>query len=352
MREFSYKCSSECKVAISNKSILKSDFAVELQGVNKVMLFVSEGVAPLFINELKGVLTDCGVAVYTQILTDGESIKSIQNACDLATFLQEKGFCRNDLIINLGGGTVCDLGGFIASVYKRGINYINIPTTLLCAVDACIGGKTAVDINGIKNLLGSFKQPQKVIVYIKLLSLLSNELLCDGLSEIIKYGVINAEFLNYLLKLNDLNAIKQNLSEIIFRSLKIKAQIVAQDEYDFDKRQELNLGHTTAHALESVSNFKLNHAKSVALGLKIECELAKKLNLISQKRCDLLQELFKLLPSVNDIDYSLNQVVSAMQSDKKNRDSKITFILPSEEGVTKVSLTLNEVLNNLVIKNA
>ncbi len=343
MREFTYKCSTECSVSIIENCVNVAHFSGVVLGANKAMLFVSSNVNGEFVSSLKGVLSDLNVQVFIKTLNDGENLKTLQNATELATVLHQNAFTRNDLIICVGGGTVCDLGAFVASIYMRGINYINIPTTLLCAVDACIGGKTAVDANGIKNLLGTFKQPKKVLIYTQIIKDLPSDIFSVGLSEIIKYGVINPEFANYLLSLKHLNAFKQNLSEIIYKCLQIKASFIQLDEYDLGIRHALNAGHTTAHAIESVSNFKIDHANSVALGLIYESKIALKLELISIQRYNELQNLFKLLPSISEISYSLQNLICAMKSDKKNLGDKITFVLPNQTGVQTVALTKNQV---------
>lgn len=345
MYEFFYECSTKCCVSIYDENVDYKHFATVLNDVNKVLLLVSDGVNNTFLKSIKNALSNYGVQLYTEVVADGETLKNVQNALYVTDILQQNLFGRNDLIINVGGGTVCDLGAFVASIYKRGINYLNVPTTLLCSVDAAIGGKSAVDANGEKNVLGTFKQPLKVFIYTQVLNELHNELLSDGLSEIVKYGVIDKNFAINLKMHDNLNAIKRNLSNIIADCLQIKAKYVQLDEYDVGIRHTLNAGHTVAHAIESVSDFKVNHAKSVALGLVIETELAYKLGLISLKRYEFLQDLFKLLPSVdlNEISKDKSKLISAMQSDKKNRNGKITFVLPNEQSVQSVELSIEQI---------
>ena len=251
------------------------------------------------------------------------------------------------MLINLGGGTLCDLGAFVASLYMRGIKYVNVPTTLLCAVDACVGGKTAIDVNGGKNLLGTFYQPHKIFVDVNLLNDLPDAIFNDGISEIVKYAIIDDDFGNYLKNLGNLNAIRQNLNEIITKCLNIKSRIVAEDELDYSKRRVLNAGHTVAHALECLSNFTLSHAKAVALGLKIESDLSLKLGLITSERHQFICWLLKTFTSETQFSYNVSELISAMQKDKKNFDNKIAFILASKHSVTEYSLTSDQLINLL-----
>ena len=349
MRKLSYKCSSDCDVYVCEGALEKSLFNELLQGANRVAIFYSNRVCSEFIGQIKSLLKSFNQDVFECEITDGENAKTLENATKLANFLHSNSFNRNDLILNVGGGTVCDLGAFVASIYKRGISYVNVPTTLLCAVDACIGGKTAIDVNGIKNLLGTIKQPKSVLIYTSIINDLPQEIFNGGISEIVKYGVIKPEFGEFLIAYGDLNAIKQNIVEIIYRCLAIKAEFVTADEFDYGVRRQLNAGHTTAHAIEYASEFELNHAQAVALGLVAEARLARLLNLISNERYARLKTLFELLPKSEKYALNLNKVIHAMQSDKKNVSDKITFILPSETGVTEFYLRQNELVNLLEI---
>lgn len=297
----------------------------------KVVVFASkhaQNIANSVINALNG----SGANVYTYITSDGEDNKNINKALLFTQYLSLNDIEKNDLIINVGGGTICDLGGFVASVYMRGISYINLPTTLLCACDACIGGKTGIDANGLKNLWGTFSQPQAVIIDCEMLKSLPKQIITEGLSEIVKYALINGDFFNYLTKIQTVNEVINNLGEIVKYCVKIKAEYVQADEFDRGVRHALNLGHTVAHAVESASNYALSHAQAVAYGIVIESKIAHQIKLITSERLNKILNLAqRFLPL--DISFNLDKLIPLMQKDKKNVNSNIVFSLPSENGV-------------------
>ena len=243
------------------------------------------------------------------------------------------------MILNLGGGTVCDLGGFVASIYKRGILYYNIPTTLLCAVDACIGGKTAVDCNGKKNHWGTFYQPEKVCIIGDIIKSLPNELIDAGKSEIVKYAVIDEDFYEYLSEL-PIENFTTELTTIIQKCLRIKGRFVEFDERDRGARHALNAGHTIAHAIEAQSGFSIDHATAVMLGLITETNIAYKSGFIGQNRFERLTKLYRKYFG-DYAELSLDEIenlIPFMQSDKKNQNGKICFVLPCEHSVKSVMI--------------
>lgn len=291
--------------------------------------------AAALINALK----NGGAAAYLYKLPDGEECKTIENALKVSVFLDENMFGRSDMILNLGGGTVCDLGGFVASIYKRGILYYNIPTTLLCAVDACIGGKTAVDCNGKKNHWGTFYQPEKVCIIGDIIKSLPNELIDAGKSEIVKYAVIDEDFYEYLSEL-PIENFTTELTTIIKKCLRIKGRFVELDERDRGARHALNAGHTIAHAIEAQSGFSIDHATAVMLGLITETNIAYKSGFIGQNRFERLTKLYRKYFG-DYAELSLDEtenLIPFMQSDKKNRNGKICFVLPCEYSVKSVMI--------------
>ena len=306
----------------------------------KVVIVTSNSVKDYALSILDKFLNN-NITAYAYYLPDGENNKNLENALNLTNFLSEKGISRSDILINVGGGTVCDLGAFVASVYMRGIKYVNVPTTLLCACDAAIGGKTAIDLNGYKNFWGTFYQPFAVIIDCDFISTLSDQLITYGLSEIVKYAILDAEFCSKLDKINNLNEIKQNLQQILYHSLSIKAEIVLEDERDYNKRKILNLGHTIAHAVESSSNYEINHAEAVAFGLLIESKLAYELSIISNNRLNSIINLINKFLSTN-ITVQINDLIPFMLKDKKNLQGKIAFSLPTENSAETVYLTTNQ----------
>ncbi len=301
-----------------------------------------------YANKLAEKLSIAGHDVYTYITTDGDENKTLDKALIFTQFLEYNSVARGDLIINIGGGTVCDLGAFVASLYMRGITYYNIPTTLLCAVDACIGGKTAVNLSGLKNLWGTFYHPKKAIIDCELLGSLPDNILQEGMSEIVKYAVLSAGFESYLMTLNNLSEVRENLETVIYKCLKIKGAFVEEDERDLSARHALNLGHTVAHAIESQSEYKTSHSVAVALGIVIEAKIAFEEGLISKKRYKKIIETcekYFALPKIP----RLCDLLPFMKKDKKNQDGKIVFALPNEKSAQTVAFS-KEKLENILSK--
>ena len=203
-----------------------------LQLSNKKVVIVTSNAVKDYAQSVSNAVGKSAECVYTYFLNDGENNKNLESALKLTAFLSDNCISRNDLVINVGGGTVCDLGAFVASVYMRGIKYVNLPTTLLCACDAAIGGKTAIDLNGFKNFWGTFYQPYAVLIDCDFISSLCDQLITDGLSEIVKYAIIDRDFCLKLENITSLNQIWSNLKQILYDSLVMKSNIVLEDERD------------------------------------------------------------------------------------------------------------------------
>lgn len=314
-------------------------FAGDFSG-KKIAIFASENLPESDAGEIKAALKKAGGNVFFVPVGDGENCKTVENAAKLSIELDELGFSRTDVIVNLGGGTVCDLGGFVASVYKRGLDYYNVPTTLLCAVDACIGGKTAVDFGGRKNFWGTFHHPKKAIIVGSLMKNLPQGLIDAGKSEIVKYALLDGKFGKYLTELPN-ESFSESLLDIIEKCLIIKGRFVAEDEFDFGERRALNAGHTVAHAIEAESGYATDHSTAVALGLNEEMRIANACGIVSDgeyARFGALYEKYlgkrEFLPKTQ-----LLSLVRFMKSDKKHSDGRICFVFPTESGVKKEYLT-------------
>lgn len=214
------------------------------------------------------------------IINPGEEGKTQESMRTILQALIHNDFTREDTIIAIGGGSVSDVAGFCASIYKRGINYIILPTTLLSAVDACIGGKTAINYGGIKNQIGSFYQPSSIVFCKELLAHLPQKEFQSAYAEIIKYGIIKDK--SIFAKLD--KAIETNdFSNVIQKCVRVKSSIIKADELDHSNRQLLNLGHLIGHALESSSGFELTHGQAIAIGTLAEARALLKLNLLNPK---------------------------------------------------------------------
>jgi len=278
-------------------------------------------------------------------LTANEKNKSLSVANKIIQQLLKKNFNRSDCVIAFGGGILGDLSAFISSLTKRGIKFINIPTTLLAQVDASIGGKTGINSNQGKNLIGTFYQPDFIISDPIVLNSLTQREMVSGYAEILKHALIlDKKFFMWLVK-NGKKIVKERnknfLISSIFKSCKIKCSIVSKDEKEKDLRMILNFGHTFAHGFESAKNFskKLNHGEAVLLGMIAASDLSNKKKLLSSKELSLIKQHYKNLKLLMDIKKNfkkkeINKVINYMKKDKKNISSKISLILLKKIGKT------------------
>lgn len=295
-----------------------------------IAIITNEVVAPLYLNEISDLFSNMNVIEY--ILPDGEQEKKLKTVHKIIDRLMEAGFGRDSTLIALGGGVVGDITGFTASIFMRGINFIQIPTTLLAQVDASVGGKTAVNHKSGKNLIGSFYQPQCVICDSIFLATLEATEISAGLAEIIKYGLIfDSEFFQWLQK--NMQQILSNdraaVDYVIQRSCAIKAEIVAQDEKEQSVRALLNFGHTFGHAIEKLTGYgNWTHGDAVAVGMVLAARLSENMSLITPEDVQNIEEILTAanLPiSLPNIDPA--ELLAAMQSDKKVKDRNIQLVL-------------------------
>ena len=304
----------------------------------RAIIVTDENVARDWLAPLRTSLNDAGIKTRDIILPPGENTKSMAHLGELLDDLLEHNIDRKTTLIALGGGVVGDLTGFAAAVVMRGVDFVQVPTSLLAQVDSSVGGKTGIDTRYGKNLIGAFHQPRAVIAdTLTLNTLPMRERLC-GYAEIVKYGVINdREFFDWLVqngqKLLDGDAGARR--EAILRSCANKAEIVAADEREAGLRALLNLGHTFAHALEAQVGFedKLKHGEAVAIGMVMALELSVRLAMISEAECDLLKAHFDDVGLPTDIkglaggNWTADVLLEHMGRDKKTQDGKLTFIL-------------------------
>lgn len=264
----------------------------------------------------------------------GEENKNIDYCIGVWQMLLDFGADRNSLLINLGGGVITDMGGFAASTFKRGIDFVQVPTTLLSQVDASVGGKTGIDLGSIKNIIGTFTQPKAVFISSRFLKTLDERQIISGFAEIVKHGIIADK--DYFHKLKEINPLDLD-QEIIYHSVEIKNFVVTTDPFEKSIRKTLNFGHTIGHAVEtySLKNDKraLLHGEAIALGMICEAYLAFRHNNLPEEE---LQEIVSYIRSVFP-DYHLKgdsygDILEFMQNDKKNVNGNIGFALPSEIG--------------------
>ncbi len=293
----------------------------------KAIIVSDSNVSPLYSNKIAQSLEQSGFSVIEYTVPAGEQAKTISSVEDLLSFLAEHKITRTDVLFALGGGVIGDLVGFTASVFLRGIRYVQVPTTLLAAVDSSIGGKTAVDLPAGKNLVGSFYQPSAVFCDVTFFDSLPERDRSSGFAEIIKYGVICDSELFGMLK--DKNS---DLAELVQRCIYIKALFVEEDEFDNGSRQALNFGHTIGHAVELLSNFDLLHGEAVAVGMYTITKAAEKANIILSPFSDELKEVLKLYNLPYESKFAPDEVVEKALSDKKRKGKTITLVISRKIG--------------------
>lgn len=260
----------------------------------------------------------------------GEEMKTLETAAQLWEILTEFETDRKALMINLGGGVITDMGGFIASTYKRGIPFINIPTTLLGMCDASIGGKTGIDHQFLKNIIGTFAQPEQIFVFPEFLQTLPFEELRSGFAEMLKHGLITDEsHWSDLISIKELTP--QNIFPFIERSMQIKQNVVEEDFTERNVRKTLNFGHTIGHALESLFLLKgkpIMHGEAVALGMICETRISFLQDLISEDTSNaIVSNIQKYYPHLDISEFSVEEIVNLMKNDKKNSAGNINFSL-------------------------
>ncbi|MDI9402129.1 MAG: 3-dehydroquinate synthase [Limisphaerales bacterium] len=296
---------------------------------------------PLFGEKCKTSLTQAGYNVSSWELPAGETSKNLTNLARLYDFLVESRLERKSFLIALGGGVVGDLTGFAAATYMRGIPFVQIPTTLLSQVDSSVGGKTAVNLPGGKNLVGAFHQPKRVLCDMKLLSSLSQKELSCGLSEVIKYGVIlDAGFFAWLEEhLPELLSLDTELmAETVRRCCELKAAVTTEDERESGRRAILNFGHTLGHAIEQLYQYNtFSHGEAVALGQLVACRLSESLLGFPREETRRVANLLKSskLPvtiHTDNVPATIDQLIQGTQRDKKTLAGDPKFVLAEQVG--------------------
>lgn len=293
-----------------------------------VAIISDDTVLPLYGDTVAGSLRAAGFTVVSYAIPSGESAKNLQTYGEVLTFLAQNRLTRTDLVAALGGGVVGDLAGFAAATYQRGIEYLQIPTTILSAVDSSVGGKTAVDLTVGKNLVGAFHQPILVWCDPDTLNTLPGYVRRDGCAEVIKYALLgDASFFAQLCQVP-----APDLTTVIARCVEMKRDIVCKDEFDLGLRQLLNLGHTFGHAIESCSNYSIGHGHCVAMGMSIICRAAAVRGLLPQSDAEAVDRLLDLYGLLAKSPYSLDQLSAAVLSDKKIMGGSLALIVPRAIG--------------------
>lgn len=313
--------------------------AAKLGRAEKVCIVSDSNVWPLYGAAAERQLLDAGFAVTTFCFRAGEQSKNTATYIQLLEHLASNGLTRTDLIVALGGGVVGDLAGFAAASYLRGIRYIQIPTTLLAAVDSSVGGKTAIDLEAGKNLAGAFWQPSLVLCDTETLSSLPREIFLDGCAEVIKYAVLYDEALFASLQSSGPDFDRE---EVIARCVELKCRAVMEDEFDNGARMLLNLGHTLGHAVEAASHFAVSHGKGVAIGMAL---VSRASHCPDTPRIEELLQHFRL--PIRTV-FPPDVLCALAQSDKKRRGGSINLIIPRRIGCCAIVPTPVEDLPSFV----
>lgn len=289
----------------------------------KVCLVSETSVFPIWGEAALSSLKDAGFDVCSYVFPAGEESKNGENLLKLLNFLAENSLTRSDILVALGGGVTGDLAGFAASCFLRGIRFVQVPTTLLAAVDSSVGGKTAVDLPAGKNLAGAFWQPSLVICDTDTLDTLPVDIFRDGCAEVIKYGILYDPKLFAHLEEKGLAFDRE---AVITRCVELKRDVVMEDEFDTGARMKLNLGHTIGHGVEARSNFTLSHGKSVAIGMAIVCRAS---------RCPDTPRILAILQKFGlpvTTDESVQDIYNYTLSDKKRSGDTVRLIIPRRIG--------------------
>lgn len=309
-----------------------------------VLAIVSDSnVWPLYGERVKASLAAEGFKVIEHVIPAGEEHKSMQTYQEVLSFLADNRVGRNDILVALGGGVVGDLTGFAAATYRRGIRYIQMPTTLLASVDSSVGGKTAVDLPQGKNLVGAFHQPELVVCDTETLETLSFDIFRDGCSEVIKYALLgNADFFDALME----TMVEDQIEDVIAECVSMKRDIVNKDEFDRGLRATLNMGHTFGHAIEKLSNYELSHGRAVAIGMRIISDAACRMGYSDDLTPYMVERILNQYSLPTSCDFSAEDIIEAALSDKKAEADSISLIVPTGIGSCKVVKVKLEELKN------
>ena len=302
---------------------------LSLFGKSRAVIVTDSNVAPLWLDKAKSALEGAGIDTVEFIFPAGEDSKSKETLFELLEFAAENRITRSDFAVALGGGVTGDMTGLAASLYLRGIPFVQVPTTLLAAVDSSVGGKTAVNLAAGKNLVGAFYQPSLVLCDTDTLSTLPACEFANGMAEVIKYGVIFDKDLFDKVQGGD---VKSDIEKIIARCVELKRDVVAKDEFDNGERQLLNFGHTMAHSIEKCSNFEIAHGSAVAIGMVVAAKASAKLGWSAEDCTEAIIEANKNNSLPVECDFTAKNLADAALSDKKRTGGTINFVVPEVMG--------------------
>ncbi len=325
------KASKNYQVVIGN-GLIKSagEYIKKVVNTCKIAIITDDIVDKLYGSALENSLLKSGFLVIKYVFKNGEESKNLDNYQKILNFLAENEMTRTDAVVALGGGVTGDMAGFVSATYLRGIKCVQIPTTLLAQIDSSVGGKTAVDLQSGKNLVGAFFQPELVLCDIDSLKTLPKNVFIDGMGEVAKYAILDKKV--YQLIKKD----EYNMQDLIYLCVNYKRKVVIKDEFEKGIRKYLNLGHTPAHGIEKLSNYTIPHGKAVAMGLDIILKASLKHGFIEKSMHEDIKIVLKNCVGENECPYSISEICSSSLSDKKRSGDNITLVMIN--GVGKVSL--------------
>ena len=326
MTEIIVSCERSYRVLIG-RGLLNSaaELIKEYSPASKYCIITDENVASYHAESVKREVEGTGADVSVYVFSPGEEHKTLETVSGILEFLAARHFTRGDCLIALGGGITGDIAGFAASVYMRGIRFVQIPTTLLAAVDSSVGGKTGVNLTGLKNQVGAFWQPSLVICDPDTFDTLPEREMRNGMAEVIKYAAICDEGLA--------DTLNGDICDIISRCVNIKSEIVSRDERDNGERMLLNFGHTFGHAVECASEERIPHGMAVGIGMMMASRLAERIGYCEKGMESRMAELLAChgLP-LEAPEYPPSVLFEAMKNDKKRSGGRVTLVLPERFG--------------------
>ena len=320
-------------------------YVAEVSNAGQIVIICDTNVAPLYLEAAKGSLEKEGFKVLTFVFEAGEASKTTKTVIDMVEFCAQNGLTRKDLIVALGGGVTGDMAGFAAAIYLRGIDFVQIPTSLLAQVDSSVGGKTAVDLPQGKNLCGAFHQPKLVLIDADTLDTLPQRYFNDGMGEVIKYGCIKSAPL--FERLENENP-RDFIEDMIFECVDIKRIVVENDEKEQGERMLLNFGHTAGHAIEKLWNFDgVSHGEAVGIGMVMITRAGERLGLTEAGSAERIYNMLKKYDMPTEDNHPVQDIVAAMSADKKRTSGGINLTMIRKIGEGFIQPVKNEDLPEL-----
>ena len=345
MKTITVNSSKTCDIIVGTGILKEAGVLLrKISGGQAAAIVTDDNVAGLYGGQLVRSLERSGYRTAQFVFPHGESSKNAATFVSLLDFLANEKFSRTDVVVAFGGGVTGDLAGFAASCYMRGIRFVQIPTTLLAAVDSSVGGKTAINLSAGKNLAGAFYQPDFVLCDVSLLSTLPEEVYRDGCSEVIKYGAIFDRVLFESLR----KPVNQQYENIIERCVELKRDIVNEDEFETGRRKLLNFGHTIGHAVEQLSGYTVSHGNAVAAGMAVITRAAVRMGICEESCLREILDMLALYELPANTAYNAGTLANVCLSDKKRSGETISMIFPLETGNCIIKDVASAELENII----